>query len=259
MNRQYRKWWSPALGRDMELFVFGDGGTPVLVFPTSMGRFYQWEDFGMVAHMAERIEQGWLQLWCVDSVDSESFYDKKKAPQERAQRPRPQLEGLAGLEETVVERLPALALAEQIGQPREVAVVVAARVERHLHQRPALVAGRHRQGAVGEAGLPLLADELERAQPRQVVRDAGLGDPLHYSGRTQGLLAFLPYLDDERYLAPLRATEIVIASGHDDRNVDDSRRLAAILQEKGVPASLHIWDGWAHDWPYWKEMVDVFL
>jgi esterase/lipase superfamily enzyme len=26
-----------------------------------------------------------------------------------------------------------------------------------------------------------------------------------------------------------------------------------------VPASLHVWDGWAHDWPYWKEMVDVFL
>jgi esterase/lipase superfamily enzyme len=35
--------------------------------------------------------------------------------------------------------------------------------------------------------------------------------------------------------------------------------MAALLQDKGVPASLHLWDGWAHDWPYWKEMVDVFL
>ncbi|TMB61097.1 MAG: esterase, partial [Chloroflexi bacterium] len=86
MNRDYRKWWSPALSRDMELLVFGSGGTPVLVFPTSMGRFYQWEDFGMVAHMADRIDEGWLQLWCVDSVDSESFYDKKRPAQERAAR-----------------------------------------------------------------------------------------------------------------------------------------------------------------------------
>src|SRR5688500_18634597 len=70
----------------MEMLVFGEGGTPVLVFPTSMGRFYQWEDFGMIAHMAPRIDAGWLQLWCVDSVDSESFYDKTKAPQERAAR-----------------------------------------------------------------------------------------------------------------------------------------------------------------------------
>ena len=31
MNRDYRKWWSPALSRDMELLVFGSGGTPVLV------------------------------------------------------------------------------------------------------------------------------------------------------------------------------------------------------------------------------------
>jgi esterase/lipase superfamily enzyme len=35
--------------------------------------------------------------------------------------------------------------------------------------------------------------------------------------------------------------------------------MATALQDKGVPASLHVWDGWAHDWPYWKEMVDVFL
>src|SRR5207248_4368539 len=71
-------------------------------------------------------------------------------------------------------------------------------------------------------------------------------------------LAFLPHLSDERYLGPLRATEIVIACGREDPNVDDSRRLAAVLQEKDVPASLHLWNGWAHDWPYWKEMVDVF-
>jgi esterase/lipase superfamily enzyme len=80
LKRDYRKWHSSALGREMEMLVFGEAGTPVLVFPTSMGRFYQWEDFGMIAHMASRIDAGWLQLWCVDSVDSESFYDKKKQP-----------------------------------------------------------------------------------------------------------------------------------------------------------------------------------
>ncbi|MBI2324050.1 MAG: esterase, partial [Chloroflexi bacterium] len=41
--------------------------------------------------------------------------------------------------------------------------------------------------------------------------------------------------------------------------VDDSRRLATLLPEKGVPAEPHLWQGWAHDWPYWKDMVDVFL
>ncbi len=72
-------------------------------------------------------------------------------------------------------------------------------------------------------------------------------------------LAFLPGLDDERLLRPLRETEFVIATGVDDPNVSGSRAVVAALQEKGVPATLHLWNGWAHDWPYWKEMVDTFL
>src|SRR6267378_4122258 len=110
VNREYRKWWSPALGRDMELLVFGDRGAPVLVFPTSMGRFYQWEDFGIVSHMAPRIDAGWLQLWCVDSIDGESFYNKAVAPQDRARR------HLAYERYLVDEVLPAIRYANGVDQ-----------------------------------------------------------------------------------------------------------------------------------------------
>ena len=44
MNREYHRWYSPSLERDMELLVFGHSGARTLVFPTSMGRFFQWED-----------------------------------------------------------------------------------------------------------------------------------------------------------------------------------------------------------------------
>jgi hypothetical protein len=40
------RWHSPALGREMELLVFGHGGARMLVFPTSQGRFFEWEDRG---------------------------------------------------------------------------------------------------------------------------------------------------------------------------------------------------------------------
>ena len=49
MNREYHKWFSPRLGRDMELLVFGHGGLPVLVFPTSGGRFFEFEDRNMIS------------------------------------------------------------------------------------------------------------------------------------------------------------------------------------------------------------------
>jgi esterase/lipase superfamily enzyme len=70
----------------MELLLFGHGGARVLVFPTSMGRFFEWDDRGMVGALAEHIDRGWIQLCCVDSVDSESWYARWKYPGDRALR-----------------------------------------------------------------------------------------------------------------------------------------------------------------------------
>ena len=235
MNRDYRKWWSPALQRDMELLVFGDRGTPVLVFPTSMGRFYQWEDFGMVAHMAHRIEEGWLQLWCVDSVDSESFYDKGRGWEQRAAR------HVAYERYLVEEAVPAVRAANPVDF-----LITAGASFGAFH---AVAFATRRPGVVRKAVGMSGAYDCARWLDAKREGEAYFVNPL----------AFLPGLTDERYLGPLRGTEIVIATGRADPNVAESRRLAAVLQEKGVPASLHLWDGWAHDWPYWKEMVDVFL
>ena len=86
MNREYHRWYSPSLGREMELLLFGHAGAKLLVFPTSMGRFYEWEDRGMMHSLGEHITRGWIQVCCVDSVDKESWYARWKHPQERAQR-----------------------------------------------------------------------------------------------------------------------------------------------------------------------------
>src|SRR5207249_1432965 len=70
------------------------------------------------------------------------------------------------------------------------------------------------------------------------------------------LMAFLPGLTDEAYLGPLRAQHPkVIATGEQDPNVEDSLKLARLFAERGVPVGLEIWPGWAHDWPYWKDMM----
>src|SRR5436309_1279907 len=86
VQRDYIKEYSHSLGRDMELLHFGHAGTPLLVFPTSMGRFFQWEDFGMVGAISDFIDSGAVQLVCVDSVDGESWYARDRPPQERVRR-----------------------------------------------------------------------------------------------------------------------------------------------------------------------------
>ena len=84
MHREHVRWFSPRLDRDMDLLVFGHAGARVLVFPSSMGRFFEWEDQGMIGALGDQLERGWLQLYCVDSVDAESWYAKHKHPAERA-------------------------------------------------------------------------------------------------------------------------------------------------------------------------------
>ena len=70
----------------MELLAFGHAGARVIAFPTSMGRFFDWEDRGLVGALGEHLERGWLHLFCVDSVDSESWYAKWRSPADRVTR-----------------------------------------------------------------------------------------------------------------------------------------------------------------------------
>ncbi|MBM4090793.1 MAG: esterase, partial [Planctomycetes bacterium] len=53
MNREYHKWYSHNLGQEMAIVVFGRSGQPYIVFPTSSGRFFDFENNGMV-YAAER-------------------------------------------------------------------------------------------------------------------------------------------------------------------------------------------------------------
>ena len=83
MKIEYFKEYSEILGRDMEFKVFGHGGKPCIAFPTQNGRFYDYEDRGIIESMSWYIEQGRIQVFCVDSMDVESFSAEYKDPKER--------------------------------------------------------------------------------------------------------------------------------------------------------------------------------
>lgn len=215
--------------------MFGDRGTPVLVFPTSLGRFYQWEDFGMIAHVQRRIDDGLLQLWCVDSVDGESFYDTRTDGQERARRHLAYDAYLADEVVPAIRRENSDRRLELLGASFGAFHAVA------LATRHPGIASR----VIGLSGAYDAARWLEGFREH----DAYFVNPL----------AYLPGLTDDEQLRRLRETEFVIATGVEDQNVGQSRELVSLLQAKRVPAALHLWNGWAHDWPYWREMVDTFV
>ena len=70
----------------MELLIFGHAGAKVLVFPTRDGRFYEYENLRIVDALRHKIDAGQLQLYCLDSVDWETFYCWWCHPADRVRR-----------------------------------------------------------------------------------------------------------------------------------------------------------------------------
>src|SRR5438067_4298989 len=215
LQRDYIKEYSHRLGRDMEILHFGHAGRTLVVFPTSMGRFYQWEDFGLVGALGDFIDSGAIQLICVDSVDGESWYATDRRPAERIWR---HLQYESYLVDEVLPRIP--------GPPLACGASFGA-----LHA--VLLAARH-PTRIG--GFIALSGAYNTDRWLAGYHD----DNAYYTN----LFAFLPGLSDEAYLGPLRAEHPkVIAAGADDPNVEDSKRLGALLRHKGVDVGLDIWPG----------------
>ena len=235
MHREYHKWYSPSLGREMELLVFGHGGARVLVFPTSMGRFFEWEDRGMVGALGEHLERGWLQLYCVDSVDAESWYAKHLHPNQRARR------HLQYERYLLSEVLPLTAW---------------------KNPNPYLIATGASFGAYHAAAIAFRHPHLFG----RTLGMSGLYDIKHQTGGYSdddvyfsNPVDFIANEHDPGRLEALRRQDIIIAIGRDDPMRPNNEWMSHVLWSRGIGHALRIWDGWAHDWPYWHKMVVTYI
>jgi esterase/lipase superfamily enzyme len=50
-----------------------------------------------------------------------------------------------------------------------------------------------------------------------------------------------------------------MAVGRDDPNIGNNRWFSGALWGKGIGNALREWDGWAHDWPYWHKMIQLYV
>lgn len=233
--REYHRWHSPGLGRDMELLVHGHAGARVLVFPTSMGRFFEWEDRGMVDAVGEQVRNGWLQLFCVDSVDEESWYDRRHHPGAGAWRHVQYEEYLLRevLPFTLHRNANPFLIATGASFGAYHAVNLAFR-HPHLIQR-----------VIGLSGL-YDVKRVNRGYDDAIVYQ---NDPSHY----------MQHLDDPHRIGALQRMEIILATGRDDPSRPNNEHLSDVLWSKGIWHALRIWDGWAHDWPWWRQMIRLYI
>jgi esterase/lipase superfamily enzyme len=219
----------------MELLVFGHAGARMVVFPTSMGRYFEWEDQGMMQALGEHLRNGWLQIVCVDSVDAESWYDKSRHPHDRALR---QFQ----YEEYVV---------------REVVPFTQTR-----NDNPYLIAAGASFGAYHAVNMGLRNPWLFN----RVLGMSGLYDIREQTNgyyddtiAAQNPSHYVSHLSDPTRLQAMQRMDIILATGRDDSFVGNNEYLSRILWEKGIGNALRLWDGWAHDWPWWRQMVTRYV
>ncbi len=65
--------YSKNLRRNMTVKIYGYGGVPFLIFPTQDAMSDNFENFGMIDTLKDFIERGQIQLFCVDTVDIETW------------------------------------------------------------------------------------------------------------------------------------------------------------------------------------------
>ena len=219
----------------MDMLVFGHAGARVLVFPTSMGRFYEWEDRGMVGALHEGLERGWIQLYCVDSVDEESWYAKHRHPAERAVR-HAQYDAYVAHEVMPFTR--------------------------DRNANPFMIATGASFGAYHAVAFAL-------RHPHLVGRAIGMSGMYDIRGMTDGYsdtdvyfanpADFIRNESDHERLEAIRRIDIILAIGHGDPMYEDNQRLSSALWARGIPHAFRVWDGWAHDWPYWHRMIQQYI
>ena len=235
MHREHHRWYSPRLQRDMDLLVHGHAGAPVIVFPTSGGRFYEYEDREMVANLGDYLDRGWFQLYCVDSVDMESFYCDWAHPHGRIQR---HLQYEAYLLHEV------LPLIEQ------------------KNGNPFLITHGCSFGAYHALNFALRHPQ----RVRRVVALSGkydmstffrgyYDDDIYFNTPSQ----YIPNLSDPGQIEAIRKIELILAVGKEDPNIENNRALSRALWSKNIWHAYREWDGWSHDWPYWKQMARLYL
>ena len=231
MHESYHKTYSPALGRDIEYLVFGHWGYPFILFPTSMGRYYENKDFKLVESARHFVESGKIKLYCIDSIDADSWYAKHLHPGQR--------------------------------------VYHHALYDRMLHEEfVPRIRSECQVDKIGVAGCSFggyHALNFAFRHPEQVAYLFSMGGAFDIKQHLNG------YYDEQVYFhcppdfipdaqsSHFHDMKIVLGTSEHDFCKGENEWMSHLLHAKGIAHWLDIRPYADHDWPIWREMFPDYL
>lgn len=238
MHTEHHRWHSPRIGREMGVAVFGHWGAPLLAFPANASE-WELQQHGLVDALGDVIDSGRVKVFCVGSINHDSFLNRQAHPFHRSWRQRTYDDYIR---EEVIPfihdhcRTPGIPIAS-FG-PAFGAYHAANTLFRypHLVKRCYAVSGIY---------------DLRR------FMDGAYDDNFYFHNPVD----YLANLNDGWYLDQLATCEIRIITGSGPW--EESRHsygLSGVLARRGIRHHLDDWGPrGGHDWPYWRDILREYL
>ncbi|MGV3525848.1 MAG: esterase family protein [Candidatus Sericytochromatia bacterium] len=241
MHIGHHSWWSPHLQQEMALKVYGHAGKPMLVFPTQEGRFFEFEDFGMVEICKPYIEDGKMRFFTVDSVDAQTWTHATLPVPERVAR-------YEQYEQYILQEVIPF-IHEDTG-----------------HSHPQIAVTGCSMGAYHAANFffrhPDIFDMVLAISGVYSLK-LFIGDYMDERVYLHTPLAYLSQLEDPWYLERYRRSQLIFSVGQgawEDPMLAETRALKRILDAKQIDSWADIWGKDVnHDWPWWRKKMSYFL
>ncbi len=242
MKREYYKWHSKFVHKDLEILVFGHAGAPVLFFPTRTARFYDYENWRIIDAMKDKINAGLIQVYCVDSTDVDSFYNADIHPSERILR-------YTYYENYIMHEVLPFIKKNNSNKHR---ILAGCSLGAYHAMNIGLKHPQQFSKIVGMSGRYDLSKEVQNFRD---LFDGYTDENIYFNTPVM----FVPNLKEEKIIRALKKMKIVFVIGKEDPFFDSNVLLSNALSEKDICNTLYVWNEEAHRPRHWRTMVQMYL
>jgi esterase/lipase superfamily enzyme len=230
-HEHLHRWYSTRLSQHINVLAFGHRGYPVILFPTSMGKYYENKDFKLIESVNWFLDEGLVKIYCVDGIDELSWYNKGIHPADR-------VKNHIWYDQMLLHELIPLAQNETgVGRVATAGCSFGGyHATNFAYKHPEVVRYVFNMGAAFD-----IKDQL----------DGFYNDDAFFNNPPD----FLPGAND----GFLWDQFTVLGTGTNDMCWDANEKMAGILRNKGMHHWLDVRQGANHDWPVWREMFPHYL
>ncbi len=239
MQKEYYKWNSEFLNKEIEISSYGHFGTTILLFSSNTPNHKEIEENGFLDLIYPMIHSGRCRIFSVTNLQDECWLDDTKRSLLKSKR---HFEFNKFIEEELVPQI-----YTECGGPVPIITAGASYggfiASNTFFRRPDLF--------IGTIALSATFN-IEHYSKDYYDENCYFNSPVHY----------LPNLTDKYWVTHLLSRHhIYLASGSgENENPHNTSQFGDLLNSKGFRANVEIWGNeFGHNWESWSQMLKHFI